>query len=140
MYESNQRKFVWGKPPNRRADLGGQVSDFSYLGGMRHGGFNASWPLVRLDLFPTGRRMLSSTRLLRGLVPQWEARFDELREVQAVGKIKWLSTGIRFRTERVDDWIVFWTIHRPRVLASIENFGVTVNPDPKRVYFFNAGR
>ncbi len=143
------------RPPSRRADLGDDGAVFSYLGGMRGPhwyttlplvgrvrlfGSNASWPLARLEILPTGIRMRPSTRLLRPWVPQWEVRFDEIREVQAVGRIWWVSTGIRIRTESYEDWIVFWTVNRTHVLSSIAAFGVTVSRTPKRFYFFSPGR
>jgi len=100
-----------------------------------------SWPLVRLDLYQTGLRLRGSTRWLHKLIPVWEAAYGDVVEVQAVGKIKWLSTGIRIRVERGDnDWVVFWTVRRPQVLEAIEAQGIPVNRAPVRFYLSNPTR
>jgi hypothetical protein len=137
---SDQAKIDWGGTGSRQADLGDGTAEVSYIGGMRLGGFNATWPLVRLDLFPTGIRMHSSIRLLRSMIPRWEARFEELQEVQAVGRIQLLTTGVRLRTGGADSWIIFWTAHRSQVLETIKSFDVAVDPAPRRLYLLNPGR
>jgi hypothetical protein len=112
----------------------------TYLGGVRFGGLNATWPLARLDLFDNRLLLRSSTRLLRAVVPTWDASFAEVTEVQAVGKIRWFTTGIRLRAGRQDNWIIFWTGRRKRVLRSIEELGISVNAVPMRFHFVNPGR
>jgi hypothetical protein len=57
-------------------------------------------------------------RLLAQFVPTWEIRYDDLAEVQAVGKIPLFSTGVRFRATSTNEWIVFWTFNRPKVLQA----------------------
>jgi hypothetical protein len=139
---SDKSRIAWGLLPNRIvAGIDeSQEPTVSYLGGMRFGGYNATWPFVRLHIFRRGLRLQSSTRLLRGLIPTWAARFDEIKEVQAIGSIKWVTTGIRFRTGEHSDWIVFWTIHRGRVLESLREMGLNVETRPVRLHFWNAGR
>ena len=119
---------------------GGHPPDESFLGGMRLGGYNATWPLVRLNLYPAGLRMEPPVRFLRFLVPTWEARYDELIEVQAVGKIPLFSTGIRFRLTSTNQWIIYWTPDRPTVLQSIAAHGMSVNPNAIRFRYWNPGR
>ncbi len=70
----------------------------SYTGGLRGAVGGVTRPLARLDLYRNGLRIRSSTRSSRADSPLWEAVFSELNEVQAVGSIKGLTTGIRFRT------------------------------------------
>jgi hypothetical protein len=120
-------------------DVGGPVR--SFLGGVRLPVFNATWPLVRLDLFQSGLRLQGSNRWLHKIVPVWEAAYRDIIEVQAVGKIKWFSTGIRIRAGTGDDdWVVFWTVNRPQVLAAFENLGVSVESTPVRFYHLNPTR
>jgi hypothetical protein len=141
MESADRRQLLWGT--DRLAphldDGGGPVR--SFLGGVRLPLFNASWPLVRLDLFQAGLRLQGSTRWLHKLVPVWEAAYQDIIEVQAVGKIKWFSTGVRIRAGKGDgDWVVFWTVHRPEVLEAIEQLGVAVRSTPTRFYYLNPSR
>jgi hypothetical protein len=119
-------------------DAGGPKK--SYVGGMRLKSFNATLPLVRLDLFEDALRMRSSIRLLNRLVPVWEARFEELTEVRAIGGSSIFTSGIRFRVHPTSDWVIFWTSARPNVLSRIEALGLSVNRDPLRFNIFNPGR
>jgi hypothetical protein len=109
----------------------------SFVGGQRTGLWNATWPLVRLDLYSDRIRLRPSTRLLRALVPPWEARFADITEVRAIGSIDYFTTGIRLRTHRPADFAVFWTFHRPEVLDAIEAAGLTVNREPTRFHYLN---
>lgn len=101
---------------------------------------SATWPLVRLSLLAEGIRLESSVRFLRFVVPIWEARYDELAEVQAVGRIPLFTTGIRFRTETADEWIVYWTPERSTVMRALAAHGVKINTDPVRLHFLNPGK
>jgi hypothetical protein len=135
-------RVAWGMPANRMAAGvdDGQVPKLSYRGGMRYGGFNATWPFARLDLFSSGLRLRSNIKHFQRLIPIWEARFEELKEVQAIGRTKYLSTGVRFRTKQQGEWIVFWTFRRIRGLEGLEERDVSVSADPVRLHFWNAGR
>jgi hypothetical protein len=111
----------------------------SFIGGMRTQpriapmGFNASVPMVRLSLFPNGIRLGPSSSLLSMNVPTWEARFDELDAIQAIGRVQGMTTGILFRKSHSHDWIIFWTFNRDRVFATFEQMGVSVSRDPIRI-------
>jgi hypothetical protein len=111
----------------------------SFIGGMRTqpriapGGFNATVPLVRLSLFPNGLRLGPSSSLLSMNVPTWEARFDELDVIQAIGRVQGFTTGILFRKSQSHDWIIFWTFNRDRVFATFEQMGISVSRDPIRI-------
>jgi len=140
--DADQRQFLWGsdrRAPHLDDDVGALVS--SFIGGVRLPLVNANWPLARLDLYQSGLRLRGSTRWLHKAIPVWEAAYSDITEVQAVGKITWFSTGIRIRAGKGDnDWVVFWTIHRPEVLAAIESLGVAVNTTPIRFYLLNPTR
>jgi hypothetical protein len=119
-------------------DAGGPKK--SYVGGMRLKTFNATLPLIRLDLFEDALRMRSSIRLLNRLIPIWEARFEELSEIRAIGGSSIFTSGIRFRACATSDWVIFWTGSRPKVLSGLEALGLNVNRDPLRLNIFNPGR
>jgi hypothetical protein len=123
-------------------DLGDEVSpEFSHVGGARLQGFNATWPLIRLDLFGTGLRLRDRLKLPGIQMPNWEARYDELTEVQAVGRTPLFSTGIRFRGAEPHEWIVFWVMTgRQDVLTRIESHGVPVGREAVRFYYTNPSR
>jgi hypothetical protein len=128
-------------------DLGSTV-DASFVGGMRMGGpsgtwrfgLNVTWPLVRLSLFPSGLRMEASNRVHSGGIPVWEARYDELSEIQAVGRIPLFSTGIRFRIAATNEWVIFWSPDRPAVLQAIGAHGLVANHRPIRFRNLDPGR
>jgi len=71
-----------------------------------------------------------SQGLLRRAVPVWQARYDDLDDVQAVGNTPSIATGIRFRTASTGEWAVFWTTERPRVLQALVAHGVDVKAEP----------
>jgi hypothetical protein len=111
----------------------------SHVGGMRLGMLTATWPLARLDIFQQGLRLHGSNRMFRAITPVWEASFREIRDVQAVGKVQPLTTGIRFRLDSRNESAIFWSAHRPEVLADLAGVGLTVNGDPVRLNTLNPG-
>src|ERR1700686_1798696 len=121
-------------PPARRLiglDPTGGASR-TFIGGMRLALWNATWPLVRLSLFAHGVRLEASVWILKVLVPTWEATYEDIVEVQAMGRISLVTTGIRFRTRSTNEWVIFWTLRRPEVLQAIAEKGLVVNADPVR--------
>jgi hypothetical protein len=129
-------------PRGRRAgDLDEDSPEAAFVGGMRLGGslrgYNATWPLARLTLVRDGFRIERSARLLP--VPSWAARYDELTEVQAVGKISLFTTGVRFRASD-GAWVVFWTRDRIAVMEAFASRGVAVNTEPIRFNFLHPER
>jgi hypothetical protein len=98
----------------------------------------ATLPLVRLELLADGLRIKPSPNFLKSFIPVWEAHYDELADVQAVGTVP-LFTGIRLRTA-TSDWVIFWTLKRPDVLRAIGTHGVTVHAEPTRFHFLDPGR
>jgi hypothetical protein len=129
--------------PTGRRDVGlveGSGSSRSFVGGMRLMLFNATWPLVRLKLLEEGLRLESSIRVLRWLVPVWEIRFDDVSEVQAVGRIPLFTTGIRIRARSTNECIIFWSVNRASVLDALSAIGLPVNSRPIRIRYWNPGR
>jgi hypothetical protein len=129
-----------------REDLGrsvigpGEVHDLVrvFHGGMRLGGLTGlNTPLVALTLFDSYLRLEPRYGLLRFTAPTWEARYDEIAEVQAVG-FGGLSSGIRVFTQ-YGDWAVFSTRQRPEVLSAIANMKVPVNSSPISFNWKNPG-
>ena len=108
---------------------------------MRIGWYTATRPLVSLTLFSEGLSMEAneSRHLLRHAVPVWQARYDDLAEVQAVGKMPLIATGIRFRTASTGEWAVFWTSDRPRVLQALSAHGLDVKTEPIRFRYTDPG-
>jgi hypothetical protein len=111
----------------------------SFIGGIRTqprltpAGFNATVPMVRLSLFSNGLRVGPSTPLLSLSVPTWEARFDELDVIQAVGRVQGLTTGVLFRKSQSHEWVIFWTTNREKVFTTLEQMGITVSREPVRL-------
>ena len=109
----------------------------TFIGGRRTGLLNATWPLVRLVILEDRIEMQPSVRWLRHAVPPWEASFAEITEARAVGRIKYVSAGVRFRTTRRDGWAVFWTTHRAEVLDALEIVGLRVDRSILRFNILN---
>jgi hypothetical protein len=111
----------------------------SFVGGMRTQprigptGFNATVPMARLSVFSNGVRVGPSSSLLSISVPTWEARFDELDVIQAIGRLQGLTTGILFRKSKSHEWVIFWTLHRDAVFTTFEQMGITVSREPVRL-------
>jgi hypothetical protein len=133
------------------AGLGhGQLAMRAFVGGVRTplwhvtllGGWNVTYPLANLSLFDDGLRISGNRRLLPFsiLVPKWEARYEELTEVAAVGKIDGITSGVLFRTAEKGGWILFWTISRQSVLDALVSYGVTVVTTPRRLNYLRPDR
>jgi hypothetical protein len=111
----------------------------SFIGGIRTQprvaprSFSASAPLVRLSLFSNGVRLGPSSSLLSMSVPTWEARFDELDVIQAIGRLKGMTTGILFRKSQSHEWVIFWTMGRDQIFTTFEQMGVIVSREPVRI-------
>jgi hypothetical protein len=111
----------------------------SFIGGIRTQprigpmGFNASVPMVRLSLFSNGVRVGPSSSLLSMSVPTWEARFEELDVIQAIGRLKGITTGILFRKSQSHEWVIFWSLNREQVFTTLEQLGVIVSREPIRI-------
>ena len=56
----------------------------AFIGGLWSVSGSAIWPLARLELFDWGIGVRSSTRVLGRLIPQWDARYEDIGGVQRV--------------------------------------------------------
>jgi len=122
----------------RSANLEGEPFH-SFVGALRYGGTGlgaATWPLAKLDLFANGLRIGPSTHWLGFVLSKWEARFEELTEVQAVGRSR-LASYIRFRVGRYEV-ALFGSFNRPEVLRCLEELGLSVGLDPEPFRFFSS--
>lgn len=86
---------------SRRADLGTDAVPFAeFIGGVRYGGClgryaSPALPMARLGIYPLGLRISARVRRASLIVPLWEARFDELREIWETSRVR---PGIKFVT------------------------------------------
>jgi hypothetical protein len=79
----------------------------------------------------------------RFLVPVWEAQYEELSEVSAIGRIEGVTSGVRFRAGGPKKWIVFWALSGSAVSALLMELaarGVSANTSPARFRYFQPGR
>jgi len=135
-------EYVESVPGDRHADgLGEQAGpQQTFIGGYRMGRPRGGYDYVgantgrwtRLTLFPKGLRIdASGLALLKSSVPTWEARYDELIDVSAVGFFP--RRGVRFYADSTSfGLIVFYTYAQAQVLEALAMRGVTVNPTPLR--------
>lgn len=82
----------------------------SYLGGMRWGhNLNATFPFARLVVASGGVIGGPSAKLLGGLVPTLEYRWEDLAQIEPVSwfVVPFIADGVRFLTE--DAGFIFWT-------------------------------
>jgi hypothetical protein len=119
-------------------DNRGRMPVATFIGGMRHGAYNFTIPLVRLEFFVDGLRLSSSTRLLRRAVPILEARFEDISNVQVVGN--WLGSGIRIQSKHNEPAVVFWSTSPEKVLSLFHNLGLNVNTEKGRFHFLDPDR
>jgi hypothetical protein len=132
-------------PGDRRADglgegTGPQLSFYgSFRMGRPRGGYEYlgghSGSGVDLTLFPKGLRISASKVVpLKYQFPTWEARYDELIDVSAVGFFP--RCGVRFYADHTNfGLIIFYTIRPSGVLEALAIRGIRVNVKPIRFGF-----
>ena len=134
-------------PPTTRPEYlpltgraGPQSPIVSFVGGMRYASIvtNWTWPLVRLTLGSESLSLGPSVRWLSFFVTSRMIRYDQLVEVQAVGRNGLLSAGVRFRASD-GQWVIFWASNRPLVLDAIGRMGIEVRAEPIRFNYFSPG-
>ena len=123
-----------------RLNLGQEQAELAtHVGGVRlpFALANFGWPQARLTMFSEGFRIGPSCFLFF-YVPRRSYRYEDLTEVQAVGN-SILNLGIRFRTRRTEEWVIFWSINRARRAELLNNFeqhvpAVNVAPLPFSIF------
>jgi hypothetical protein len=73
----------------------------------------ASWPLVRLDIVPSGMVIGPTSRWWRWVVPQVEMRWADIAYVES------RPTGVRINLRGADDQALLFQLHRDEVLAAL---------------------
>jgi len=110
----------------------------TFIGGGRTRDYVASWPLVEMELFRNSIRIQLRARLLRRFIPAWEANFDEIADISAVGRIRYLDTYIRFRLTGSAKWAMFFSIsERSEIMDALTTLGLEVQREPDRFHFIN---
>jgi hypothetical protein len=72
------------------------VGGHSFLGGLRAGGWGATWPLIRLAMDESGATIAPASRWLDVLLPTYEFRWDDVQEVDLAAGLFGGPSGIRF--------------------------------------------
>lgn len=121
----------------RQADLAAGEVLRTFIGGVRLNGMDATWPLVRLDLFASGLR-LRPRKVLRSVMPVWEARLSELTSVRLSGRMPPIFSGVRFKVG-TEDWAIFWTPRPRRLIAALVSLGLSVDESPIPRPFMDPG-
>ena len=109
-----------------------------FRGGMRYGSFNATMPLVRMEMYSDSVRLSSTFRMTRKLIPILTSNYSDITYVQAVSAA--LGTGIRIRFISGVQSVVFWTSKPVEVLLAFRKLGVEVNPETAKFHFSDPER
>jgi hypothetical protein len=78
----------------------------------------ASWPLVRLDIRPSGLLVGPTSRWLGWLVPRVEMRWADISWVER------LPTGVRINLKSADHRALLFQLHRDAVLAALRAYPI----------------
>lgn len=110
-----------------RYRLGRPGGGYRYVTGNR-----GKW--ATLSLFSDGLRLAAGPVTFKASVPRWEARYDELRQVSAVGTFP--ARGVRFYVGPAGhDVMIFYTWERRGLLRALQTLGVPVNFAPVRFFY-----
>jgi hypothetical protein len=105
--------------------------ELTSYGGIMCRGLMTSGQLVRLDLLDWGVR-LRGTPLARWLVPQWEARYEELAIAELVRTPQSRIT-VWFRLQGEPGGMGFMTQRHRDILAKLEQHDVPVNRSVQQI-------
>jgi hypothetical protein len=78
----------------------------------------ASWPLVSLDIVPSGLIVGPTSRWLRWLVPEVEMRWAEISWVER------RPTGVRINLKDADGRSLLFQLHRDAVLTALRSYPI----------------
>jgi hypothetical protein len=98
----------------------------AFTGGLWSASGSAIWPLARLELSGRGIGVRASTRVLRWLIPAWDARYEDIAGAQRVF-VPIANRGVYIRALTAAGPIVFWTRRGADVLEHLQLHGVAVD-------------
>jgi hypothetical protein len=104
----------------------GRQPDRAFIGGLWSANGSVIWPLARLELFGWGIGLRSSTRVLGRLIPAWNARYEDIAEVQRI-MVPIANRGVYIRALTPAEPIVFWTRRGAGILDHLQRHGVLVD-------------
>jgi hypothetical protein len=105
--------------------------ELTSYGGIMCQGLMTSGTLVRLDLLDWGVR-LRGTPLARWLVPQWEARYEELAIAELV-RTQYSRIAVWFRVRGEPGGMGFMTQQHRDILAKLQQHDVPVNRSVQQI-------
>ena len=82
----------------------------------------ASWPLVRLDILPSGIVVGPTSRWLRWAVPQVMMQWSDITCVES------RPTGVRFNLKGDGNQALLFQLHRDDVLAALRLHPIELRP------------
>jgi hypothetical protein len=106
-------------------------SELACYGGVMCRALMTSGSLVRLDLLDWGVR-IRGTPLTRWLVPQWEARYEELAVAELV-RTPFSRIAVWFRVQGEPGGMGFLTERSRDILTGLQNHEVPVNRSVQQI-------
>jgi hypothetical protein len=106
--------------------------EIAFVGGVRSRTVNATAGLARLEFFDWGIQVQSSLRVLRWMIPTWQAHYEELVKAQLI-TVPGANNGVRFQLRDGGESIIFWTFQGAQVLNQLEAHGVPVDREVTRL-------
>ena len=112
--------------------VAGRRPERVFAGGLWSAAGSAIWPLARLELLDWGIRVRGRVWGLRWLVPQWEARYEELTGVQLIA-VPIANRGVYVRTASHPGPMVFWSRQGSKILDHLQVHGVPADRSVTRL-------
>jgi len=106
-----------------------------FIGGVRQGALNISWPFVALSVDHHEVSINVRFGWLGRIMRPWNANLTQLVAVQAIGYIPLFTSGVGF-VDSEGSRVIFWTAKRGKLLNELASMGVTVQRSPRTVRSF----
>ena len=125
--------FRWlARSVSRVTGISQTSPDRTYAGALTTPAMSATSPLARLELYDSGIRLAGSVRIVRWIIPVWEAQYAELTEADMVSS-PLRERGVRFSAHNSSP-IIFWTFDDAAEIVDIlESRGVAVDRSVSRI-------